>query len=134
MIKTDWKLSLAGLCAAALFVPALSIAQLYVYPSKGQSQSQMEQEKRECSQWASSSSGYQGATAYGPGGDIIRGAAKGAVIAGIAGGDAGTGAAAGALGGGLFGSIRHQQQDDAARNQYNRAYAACLEGRGYTVR
>lgn len=79
----------------------------------------------------------------------LGGALGGAVIAGIADGDAGKGAAVGALGGGLMGGIRHDrqqqqrqqqqaQQQAASRNAqldtYNRAYGACLEGRGYTVR
>jgi len=92
-----------------------------------------------------SSSGSGGAVARG----AVGGALTGAVIAGIADGDAGKGAAVGALGGGLFGGIRHDrqqqqrqqqqaQQQAASRNArldtYNRAYGACLEGRGYTVK
>jgi len=92
-----------------------------------------------------SSSGSGGAVARG----AVGGAVTGAVIAGIADGNAGKGAAVGALGGGLFGGIRHDrqqqqrqqqqaQQQAAAQNAqldtYNRAYGACLEGRGYTVR
>ncbi len=81
----------------------------------------------------------------------MRGAAAGAVIGAIA-GDAGKGAAAGAAGGALFGGMRRrdqqmrQQQDqqqwaaqetaryEQNRAAYDRAQAACLEGRGYTVR
>ena len=92
-----------------------------------------------------SSSGSGGAVARG----AVGGALTGAVIAGISDGDAGKGAAVGALGGGLFGGIRHDrqqqqrqqqqaQQQAASRNAqldtYNRAYGACLEGRGYTVK
>ena len=92
-----------------------------------------------------SSGGSGGAVARG----ALGGAVSGAVIAGIADGDAGKGAAVGAIGGGLFGGIRHDQQQRqrqqqqaqqqaASRNAqvdtYNRAYGACLEGRGYTVR
>ncbi len=80
----------------------------------------------------------------------LRGAATGAIIGAIA-GDAGKGAAIGAAGGGLLGGIRRQdqkrseehahqqwQQQQVAqynerRSQYNRAHAACLGGRGYTV-
>ena len=79
------------------------------------------------------------------------GAGAGAAIGAIA-GDAGTGAAIGAIGGGLFGGMRkHGQNKDDERNQqqweqeqannyarnrteYDRAYSACLEGRGYTVK
>lgn len=80
-------------------------------------------------------------------GGAAGGAAAGAVIGAIA-GDAGDGAAIGATVGGLRGVLRHNkkknkeaaQQDDAraearqaAVDSYNRANAACLTGRGYTV-
>ncbi len=83
-------------------------------------------------------------------GGAARGAAGGAIIGAIA-GDAGKGAAIGAAGGGLMGGMRRRdrQRENQAqqqqweqqqmaqyqqqRSQYNRAYAACLEGRGYTV-
>ena len=85
----------------------------------------------------------------------VRGAAGGA-LAGLAigslAGEAGKGAAIGAIGGGLIGGARrrgHQRQQQQAeqewaqqqasqyqhrRNEYNRAYGACLEGKGYTVK
>jgi len=81
-----------------------------------------------------------------------RGAAVGAAVGGIAGGEWGKGAAAGAAGGALLGGMRRQdqrrQQQQAQkqweeqqvaeysqkRNAYNRAYSACLEGKGYTVK
>ena len=90
-----------------------------------------------------------------PKGGAVKGAASGA-LAGVAigaiAGDAGKGAAIGAASGALFGGMRrHNQQveqqqaqqqweqQQAAnyanqRNNYNRAYGACLEGRGYTVK
>jgi hypothetical protein len=67
-------------------------------------------------------------------------------------GDAGKGAAAGAAAGGLIGGMRRRDQTrrqqqaqqrweqeqvaqyQQARGNYNRNYAACLEGRGYTVK
>ena len=88
----------------------------------------------------------------GTGRGAVMGAATGAVIGGIADGKAGEGAAIGALAGGLFGGARRSQQQQRqqaerqqweqqqanqyahARNQYNRAYVACLEARGYSVR
>jgi hypothetical protein len=81
-----------------------------------------------------------------------RGAAVGAVVGGIARDDAGKGAAAGAAAGALIGGIRRRdqarsqysaeqqwEQEQAAaytqkRNTYNRAYAACLESKEYTVK
>ena len=94
----------------------------------------------------------KGSTAGSAATGALVGAGAGAAISAIAGGDAGTGAAIGALGGGLFGGMkksgeikddqRRQQQwekeqaNNYARNRdgYNRAYSACLEGRGYTVK
>jgi hypothetical protein len=70
----------------------------------------------------------------------------------IADDDPGKGAAIGAASGALFGGMRRRDQairqekarEDWARQQtaqysrkrdtYNRAYAACLEGKGYTVK
>jgi len=90
-----------------------------------------------------------------PKGGAVKGAAGGA-LAGVAigaiAGDAGKGAAIGAASGALFGGMRRhdqqRQQQQAEqqwaeqetanyanqRNNYNRAYGACLEGRGYTVK
>ena len=87
--------------------------------------------------------------------NAVRGAAGGA-LAGVAigaiAGDAGKGAAIGAASGALIGGMRRRekqlQQQNAEqqwaneqtanyanqRNNYNRAYGACLEGRGYTVK
>ena len=90
-----------------------------------------------------------------PQGGIGRGAARGALVgvtAGAIAGDAGKGAAIGAASGALVGGMRRQdqqrqqqqaqqqwEQEQAANyanqsNNYNRAYGACLEGRGYTVK
>ena len=82
------------------------------------------------------------------------GAAGGAIIGGITGGSkrVGKGAAIGALSGGALGGMRSSRQNSQAeqqrkqweqdqarqyaqqRNAYNRAFSACLEGRGYTVK
>ena len=90
-----------------------------------------------------------------PKGGVGRGAARGALVgvtAGAIADDAGKGAAIGAASGALVGGMRRNdqqrqqqqaqqqwEQEQAAnyanqRNNYNRAYGACLEGRGYTVK
>lgn len=96
------------------------------------------------------------AASQGPKGERLvgaaRGAAVGAVVGEIASDDAGKGAAAGAAAGVMAGGMRQRQsqrtqaqaqaqkaeQEQAAlaqkRDTYNRAYGACLEGRGYTVK
>ena len=93
------------------------------------------------------------------GGERVRGAARGAAAGAAIGaiaGNAGTGAAAGAAAGTMAGGARkrrgeqeaaaQQQQQQAADAQqqqaaiaqqkatYNKAYSACMEGKGYTVK
>jgi hypothetical protein len=91
----------------------------------------------------------------GPQGERVRGAARGAAVGAATGaiaGDAEKGAAAGAVGGAMVGGMRKRQQrreqaqvqeqqaqqqasaSEAQRSTYNRAYSACLEGKGYTVK
>jgi hypothetical protein len=91
----------------------------------------------------------------GPDGSMFRGAMGGAAlgaVGGAIGGNAGQGAAIGAAVGGLFGGFRrmreleqqqqmqasYQAQQQSAMAQghsnYDRAFAACMSGRGYTVR
>jgi hypothetical protein len=88
-------------------------------------------------------------------GGAVRGAARGAAVGAIGGaiaGDAGKGAAIGAGVGGAGGAMRRsnaqrrateeqryaeQQRQStiaAGRANFNRAFAACMEGRGYTVK
>ena len=88
-------------------------------------------------------------------GGVVRGAARGGLVgvaAGAIAGDAGKGAAIGAASGALIGGMRRNDQKrreeqadqqwaqeqtaqyQQRRRNYNRAYGACLEGRGYTVR
>lgn len=90
-----------------------------------------------------------------PQGGLFRGAFGGAAlgaVGGAIGGDAGKGAAIGAGVGALFGGLRRmrweeeqqqQQQSYVAQQQgamnqgrsnYDRAFGACMAGRGYTVR
>lgn len=126
---------------------AVARADMFVYPQKGQSQEQQQKDQYECYQWAKSQSGVDpGAPAAGPDrgkrvggavGGAARGAAGGALIGAIA-GDAGKGAAIGATVGGLSGrrgAINREREGQAARtSSYDRAFAACMEGRGYTVK
>ncbi len=88
-------------------------------------------------------------------GGVVQGAGRGAAVGavgGAIGGDAGKGAAigaaAGGVGKGLSNRKQQNQQEQAQQDQeaqqkaeleqkhstFNRAYAACLEGRGYTVK
>ena|SRR5258708_4025133 len=82
---------------------------------------------------------------------VLKGAARGAALGAVGGaitGNAGKGAGAGAAMGGVAGGFRrrderlnqssHREADtksaaSSQRTAYNRAMAACLQGRGYTV-
>jgi hypothetical protein len=128
------------------------------YPSKGQSQSQQNKDEGECYGWAKQQTGIDPmAVANAPqpssspaagGGERVRGAARGAAggaaIGAIA-GDTGKGAAAGAVAGTMAGGVRARQnkkaQQQQAQNakqatlqQFNKAFGACMEGRGYVVK
>lgn len=88
------------------------------------------------------------------GGGVVGGAAGGAAMGAVGGaiaGDAGKGAAIGAATGALFGLFRRAREEQAMQQQqqyyqaqqqaasaqvhsnWDRAYKACLTGRGYTV-
>src|SRR5215831_6002329 len=144
--------ALAWACAAEAQKPV-------IYPAKGQSAQQQSQDDAQCYAWARQSTGIDPAVvasspppqqtgpAVGGGqrlGGAARGAAGGAAIGAIA-GDAGKGAAAGAVVGTMAGGRRARQQQAAQNEQaqaqqqgamqtYYRAYGACMEGRGYTIK
>lgn len=147
----------------ALAAAAVALAQQpLIYPSKGQSADQQNKDEGECYTWAKQQTGVdpvavaQASSSQpppaGPQGERVRGAARGAaagaVIGGVANDDAGKGAAVGAVVGTMAGGSRQrraargqeqqqqqvQQQTQGALASYNRAFAACMEGRGYVVK
>jgi len=149
-------------CLLTVLVAGQAMAQeLYIYPAKGQSAEQQDKDKFECYNWAKNDTGFDPmalpTTSSAPpsgqkkSGGAAKGALGGAVLGGIL-GDSGKSAKRGALAGGLIGGVRQssqntrteqkradwEQQESANyannRNNYNRAYSACLEGRGYTVK
>ena len=121
-----WLLFTVALLITALATGPALAQELYVFPAQGQSEEQMEKDKYECYQWAKKETGFDPmevpkATEPPP--------EKSA--------------------GGLIGRRSRARQDakkqeqwkqeQAAnyqnnRNAYNRAYGACLEGKGYTVK
>lgn len=134
---------------------------LYVFPANDQNAATQEADETACFKWAKQQSGYDpmNPTVY-QGAEVDRsadgsaiggaavGAAGGAAIGAIA-GDAGKGAAIGAIVGGVrgrrskvVGDQRQQQANDQAAaqasknaaNDYNKAFTACMEGKGYTVK
>jgi hypothetical protein len=155
-MKTAW--IRVALATGAAFV-GYALAQQFVYPAKGQSPDQQKKDEGACHTWAVDQSKYDPAkpppaaaaptaptTATGttPGAGA-RGAARGAVVGEVVGGDASTGAAVGAAA--ARGQSRKQnqaaaqqgqqqaaQQQSAGQQAYQKARAACLEGKGYTIK
>lgn len=127
-----------------------------IYPSAGQTMQQQAGDEAACRDWAQQQTGFDPATpppstgGGSSGGEVVRGAAGGALlgtVGGAIGGDVGKGAAIGAGVGATAGLMRKSknkqaqkqadQQAVAAYNQsvgdYNRAFGACMQGRGYAV-
>lgn len=150
-----------GLALVTIGPPARA-DQPIIYPAKNQTAEQQEKDEGQCAEWAKKTTGIDplavaeaqvGAPSpqTGPRGERLRGAARGALagaavgaVAGDAGKGAGVGAAAGTVAGGVR-TRRAARAEEAARDQtqqkgqqdlatYGRAYRACLEGRGYTIR
>ena len=157
---TVWRtplLSLGVLLGVAVSAPAIA-QEFYVFPKNDQSQEQQEQDEFQCVRDARNRTGFDPmavprATEPAPQqrGSVLGGAAGGAIVGtavGAIAGNAGKGAAMGAAGGGLMGGMRRNsgrrdqeqwQRDQQAnyaqqRQQYNRAFTACMEARDYTVR
>ncbi len=139
--------SAIGIILAAAMVASVVFAQtapkVFVYPNKGQSKDQQSKDTATCQQFANEQA-PPSQTPTGPGthargtlGGAAKGAALGAAVGAIA-GDAGKGAGAGAVVGGVAGrrgSKREQQAAQAgAQNDWARAFAACMESKGYSVK
>ncbi|MFC1579462.1 glycine zipper family protein [Thermodesulfobacteriota bacterium] len=135
-----------------------------IFPAKGQSQDQMEKDKFSCYQWARNETGFdpmKQPTASSPPpqqqarqGGALRGAAVGATTGAVVkrSGSRSYGARTGAVVGGVLGGARQSRKNQkdqqamqqweqqqaaeyaAKRNTYNRAFSACMESKGYTVK
>jgi hypothetical protein len=134
---------------------------VYVFPAKEQDKETQDYDEFKCYQWAVEQSGIdplkgieveaaEAGTA--PDGSAVRGAARGAAVGAAIGaitGDAGEGAAVGAIAGGAGGlrqgrmrragqkkqaEANAAKQEDDMLTKFKNAYAACLEGKGYTVK
>jgi len=157
MSKRAWAASLTTAIGLVLGAGATA-QQQFVYPAKGQTPDQQKKDESACHSWAVQQSKFDPAkpppppppttpttaTGTAPGAGA-RGAMRGAVVGEIVADDAGAGAAVGAVA--ARGQSRRQnaqaqqqaQQQTASVNQqqqatFAKARAACLEGRGYTVK
>jgi|SRR5215472_17491 len=146
---------IALLCLASAAIAAA--AEPEVYPAKGQTPEQQERDEFECHQWATKDTGVDpvalaeqklaAPTPAAQDGNAARSAGIGA-MRGAADGDAAAGAARGVGIGRMVSVLRAKRQlreqqstttaDGAAvhkdLDKYDRAYAACLTGRGYSVK
>lgn len=128
------------------------------YPSRGQSPAQQNQDEGACYAWARQQTGIDPmAVASTPpppsgpavgGGERLRGAARGAAggaIIGSVAGDTSDGLTVGAVGGALAGGRQARKNKQAQAQQaqqakagaiqhFNKAFGACMEGRGYVVK
>jgi hypothetical protein len=138
-----------------------SANKLSVFPAKNQSQQKQKEDEYACYNWAKEQSGIDPLNPpkveapppeTGPTGGAVVGAAKGAaagVAIGAIAGDAGKGAAIGATAGAIAGrragkqaqAQQNQQAQSTAKkteeemkNSFTKAFSACMEGKGYTVK
>jgi len=125
-------------CAAALALTmGLAHAQAaapIIYPAKGQSATQQDQDKYQCHGWARQQTGFdplqpaptattttsaspQPSATQSAAGGFVKGAAMGAAVGELAHNDAGRGAAAGALGGVVLQGVKQRQAAQAQQQQ-----------------
>jgi hypothetical protein len=122
--------------------------ELFAYPNRGQSDAQQHKDHVDCGGWAARQTGSAASepdaaaspqAERGAGGGVAHGTLRGRMIGGAAGN-----AGAGAMGGGMAAIVRRRmmekkQQQAAGQAQagnksaFDRAFKACMEGRGYTV-
>jgi phage tail tape-measure protein len=141
-------------------VPTSQQLGVFAYPAKNQQPPQQQADETSCYGWAQQQTGIDPtapppppkATETGPDGGAIKGAAKGAAVGtaiGAIAGETGEGAAIGAIAGGLRGRRMSKQKQNQEKQQaqaesqashagavetFKKAYGACLEGKGYTVK
>jgi hypothetical protein len=153
--ETPMRVAVTGMSIClALLSPGHAPAQdVYAYPSSGQTEEETARDKEQCHAWAVGQTGVDpeklaaetapsaGATGGGLGGAGL-GAARGAMS-----GDAAGGAVRGVGVGRLIHAVRARRQMEEQHEsapgphqerqmqlqKYDRAFGACLTGRGYTV-
>jgi hypothetical protein len=132
---------------------------LFVYPGSGQDAARQGRDESECYGWARQQTGIdptappkQVEAAEVKRGDTVKGAAGGAVVGTAVGaivGETGEGAAVGAVAGAARGRRARKQAQKQAKEEakqatvaldtqtketFKKAWGACLEGRGYSVK
>ena len=132
---------------------------LFVYPGSGQDAAKQSYDENLCYAWARQQTGIDPTVAVAPvqaaevpRGDAVKGAAGGAIVGTAVGaivGETGEGAAIGAVAGTAKGRRERkkkkkeaeaqaqqatQDQETQRKDTFKKAWGACLEGRGYSVK
>ncbi len=140
-------------------VPKPAALNLFVYPGQSQDAAQQNKDEVECYGWARQQTGIDPVAAPPPAqaaevpkGGAVKGAAGGALVGtaiGAIAGDTGEGAAIGAVAGAAKGRRAQKRAEKGAAQQaqqqsqtqatttkdtFKKAWGACLEGRGYSVK
>jgi Glycine zipper len=133
--KSRWLPMLTLWCTILLGLTPVLGADMYIYPTKGQTPEQQAQDKSECHTWAVQQTQFDptqpqptamapSTTALPPQGGGIRGAGRGAAMGAVGGaiaGDAGKGAAVGAATGAMMGRMRQRDQMRQQQAQHQQA-------------
>ena len=121
---------------------------MYIFPSEGQDQATQDADESACYKWAIQQTGYDPLNPPTVHAAQVDQSADGSAVRGAARGAAG-GAAIGAILGGVRGRRAKKQQDAAQQNannqaavnksseleaDYKKAFAVCMEGKGYTIK
>lgn len=157
LTRISFVIFLCGICLSGTGVAQ----ELMIFPNADQDKEQQQQDEFTCYNWAKGETDFDpmavptATTAppqeAAPQGGVRRGAVRGAAVGQIVGGDSDStwkGAAAGAAVGGMRRNDQKRKEDAERqqweqeqqqvyaenRNRYNRAYAACMEAKDYTVR
>jgi len=163
-ILAGYILLVSTVCLAQTPAPTTSFAKslgIYVFPAKDQDAATQQKDDSDCYRWAVEQSGVDpinppkveaAQVDTSPDGTAVKGAARGAaagVAIGAIAGDAGKGAAIGATAGAIHGrrakvagDAQQQEknnqaaaaQQTAMTDSFKKAFTACLEGKGYTVK
>ena len=135
---------------------------VYAFPAKNQSNEKQKKDEYACYKWSIQQSGIDPMNmpevkaaptdSTGADGKVVGNAAKGALVGlaiGSVAGEAGTGAAVGAIAGGAGGirqkrvtqarkeeqaKVNVEQQKKAMADSFIKAFTACMEGKGYTLK
>ena len=132
-----WAVIVTGLGTGCATTPPQP--SVHAYPARGQSTERMSRDVADCQAWAQQQTGYDPVADTAKGAAIgtllggALGAGTGAAVSAATGNNVGRGAATGAVIGGVAGGVTGGvYKYSKSKDGYDQAYAACMNGRGYT--